>query len=174
MSRSVLVMIHAGSGVAGLIIGLPALAPRLAAELRGRWIRQLYAGCVVALVASMAMLITVDWPHLQAGARTAFTGLAALGAVMVYRVVRADQQARTPTPGWQARYLDHIYFTYIALWIGFLIVPALNLPAPQVAVPIVVIATLAVGHTLIGRYRDRLLAPDAADPPIHPEASDGR
>jgi hypothetical protein len=58
--------------------------------------------------------------------------------------------------GWRERYINHVYFAYISLWEGFVILPALNLPLPQVAAPVVAIGVLLIGHVLITRYKRRV------------------
>jgi hypothetical protein len=105
----------------------------------------------------MALLVAMDWGDLDAGARIAFAGLSGLGAVMGYRIVRARQAALTRPERWQDRYIGHVYFTYISLWEGFVILPALNLPLPQLSVPAVALGVLLIGHTLISRYKSRVL-----------------
>jgi hypothetical protein len=75
---------------------------------------------------------------------------------MGYRIVRARQEALTRGVDWQDRYIGHVYFTYISLWEGFVILPALNLPLPQISVPAVAIGVLLIGHALIGRYKSRV------------------
>jgi hypothetical protein len=102
-------------------------------------------------------LITVDLPDLDAGSRIAFTALTGLGVVMAYRLIRSRREASAQPEGWQERYIDHVYFTYISLWEGFVILPALNLPLPQVSVPVVTIGVLLIGHALIARYKTRVL-----------------
>ncbi len=77
---------------------------------------------------------------------------------MANRLARASREASRREPRWQDRYVSHVYFTYISLWEGFVILPALNLPLPQLSVPAVAIAVLLIGHALIARYRARILA----------------
>jgi hypothetical protein len=117
MLRNVLVVIHATSGVAGLAAGLFSLAPPRPADGRG-WARRLYSLCIAVLLASMVLLVAMDWNDLDAGARLAFGALSGLGAVMGYRIVRARQEALTRGVDWQDRYIGHVYFTYISLWEG--------------------------------------------------------
>lgn len=157
MLRTVLVVIHATSGVGGLAAGLFSLAPPRPGDNR-RLVRQLYSLCIGILLSSMGLLVAMDWSDLDAGGRVAFGGLSGLGAVMAYRTVRAHQEASRRRANWQERYIGHLYFTYISLWEGFVILPALNLPLPQVSVPAVAVAVLLIGHTLIGRYKARVLA----------------
>ena len=156
MLRDILVVIHAGSGLVGLVIGLAVFAPPSVPGSRAE-LRRLYAGCVAVLLGSMVAMIAVDWTGLEVGARAAFLGLTGLGAVIAFRLLRAHHEARTRTRGWQQRYIGHVYFTYVSLWIGFLIVPALNVPFPQIAVPAVVVGVLAVGHVLLERFKQRAI-----------------
>jgi hypothetical protein len=155
--RTVLVVIHASSGVGGLVTGLAALSPPRPADNRGWW-RRLYLLCIVILLGSLVALVAIDWNGLDTGSRVAFGALTALGAVMAYRIARAHRLASTQEANWQERYIGHVYFTYISLWEGFVILPALNLPLPQVSVPVVAIAVLLIGHALIARYKRRILA----------------
>jgi hypothetical protein len=155
--RTLLVWIHASAGVAGLVAGIPSLSPPRPADDRGSW-RRLYLLCIVTLVASLVVLVAIDWDELDSGSRIAFSALTGLGAVMTYRIVRALHAASTREGNWRDRYIDHVYFTYISLWEGFVILPALNLPLPQVTVPAVAVAVLLIGHALIGRYKARILA----------------
>jgi hypothetical protein len=86
-----------------------------------------------------------------------FVGLAGLGVVMVGRLALAWRAARSGRAGWQERYIGHVFFTYVSLWVGFLIVPALNSPAPVVAVVLVVVTVPIVGIVLLSRYKRRSL-----------------
>jgi hypothetical protein len=43
--------------------------------------------------------------------------------------VLARREASSEPAGWKGRYINHLYFSYVALWVGFLIVPAINSPA---------------------------------------------
>lgn len=154
MIRTLLVSLHAGGGVAGLLLGLWLLAP--AAADRRRWLRLGYWLCLTVLVGTLVPLIALDWPDLPTGARVGFLALLGLAGVMVYRLARAEHERRTRAGGWDGRYVDHVYFTYVALWIGFLIVPALNLPLPAVSAPLTGVAVLAVGNVLLAAYKRRL------------------
>lgn len=152
--RTALVILHAAPGVAGLMAGLLAVPPPRPADGRTWW-RRLYALCVAVLLGGLVVLLAYDWADLDPAARLAFTGLAGLGAVMAVRLVLARRAAGTGAAGWQRRYVDHVAFTYISLWVGFLVVPALNTAWPQVAVPVVVVAVVGAGSVLASRYRRR-------------------
>ncbi len=155
MVRSVLVAIHIAAGLGGLAAGLATLAPPAPSDER-RWVRQIYLACILTLFVSLVGMIAVDWAGLDVAARFTFSALAVLAAVMIYRLARARGEASTREAGWKERYINHVAFSYIALWEGFVILPALNLPLPQVSVPVVAIGVLGIGHTLIGRYKARV------------------
>lgn len=155
MLRTLLVVLHASAGVSGLLLGVAAFAPRPG---RPGAVRIAYLTCIGLLMLSMFALIATDWRELAAGARIAFSALAALAVVMAYRLVRAVAEAAAMPDGWQRRYINHVFFGYISLWIGFLVVPALNLPYPQVVIPVVALGTLALGRFLVARYQKRVLA----------------
>jgi hypothetical protein len=152
MLRTVFLVIHVSAGVIGLVLGL--LAFRLRAG-RPDSVRLGYAAALGVLSASLVGMLVIDWPELATGAQLGFAALAALSVVMIYRIVRAFGEAASATPGWQERYVGHVFFTYIALWIGFVAVLALRLPFPQIAVPVVAIGTLLIGQALVRVYHRR-------------------
>ena len=96
MLRTLLVLIHAGAGIGGLIVGLPVLSPGSVTTHRRQWLRRLYAAFVAVLLAAMVALVMLDWPHLAADPRAAFAGLTGLGAVIAYRLVRGHHR-RAPS-----------------------------------------------------------------------------
>lgn len=157
MIRTALVVVHASAGIGGLITGLPALIPPVVGHDR-RWMREAYVACLAILLTSMIALVTIDWNDLDAAGRIAFLALIGLGAIVGYRLARAHREAALRRDGWRERYVDHVYFTYISLWEGFVILPALNLPLPQVSVPLAAGAVLLIGHTSIARFRARVVA----------------
>ena len=154
--RTVLVVLHVAPGVVGLLAGLFALRPPRSGDGQTYW-RRLYAGCVGALPVGLILLIAFDWSSLDGTGRLVFVGLAGLGVVMVGRLALAWRAARSGRAGWQERYIGHVFFTYVSLWVGFLIVPALNSPAPVVAVMLVVVTVPIVGIVLLSRYKRRSL-----------------
>lgn len=155
MVRTVLIVLHAVPGVVGLVAGLLSLRPPQPDDRRRPW-RLIYGGCLAALIAGLLGLVAYDWTDLDPAARVAFSGLAVLAGVMGYRLYRAGREAADRPAGWQARYLGHVYFSYVSLWAGFLVVPALALPMPQLAVPAAVLAVVVTGNVLVRRYRRRL------------------
>lgn len=154
--RTILVVAHAGAGIAGLVAGLASFAPPRNADGRS-WVRWAYLALIAVMFVTLIALVAVDWEGLDTTARIAFTALTGLAAVMMLRIVLAVRVASSREPGWEGRYIGHVYFTYISLWMGFVILPALNFPMPQVTVPVIAVVVLLVGQTLVGRYRRRVL-----------------
>ena len=155
MTRQVLVAVHAGSGVAGLVVGLTVFAPPRTTRTRRPW-RASYNLLLVVLVVSLVALIATDWPDLETGTRIAFSALALLGGVMLTRIYLAQRLAGSREPGWERRYVSHVYFTYVSLWVGFAIIPALRSGNPGLWIPVVVAAVLTAGTLLIHRYERRI------------------
>jgi hypothetical protein len=115
--RTVLVVIHAGAGIAGLVAGFPSFA--LPRDRDGRsWVRWLYLACIAMMLVTLIALVVLDWEGLDTMARVAFTALTGLAAVMMLRIVLAARVVSSHEPGWEGRYIGHVYFTYISLWIG--------------------------------------------------------
>ena len=156
MTRELLVAIHAGSGITGLLVGLTAFQPPK--EKGGRWRiwRIGYGGLLAILTVSLLVLIIRDWGGLETGARLAFSGLAALALVMLTRIYLAHRLVANRMPGWERRYVGHVYFTYISLWVGFAIVPALRSPNPGLWIPVAVVTVLVTGSALVRRYERRI------------------
>jgi hypothetical protein len=155
--RTILVVAHAGAGIAGLVAGLASFAPPRDADGRS-WVRWAYLALLAVMFVTLIALVAVDWEGLDTAARIAFAALTGLAAVMMLRIVLAVRVASSREPGWEGRYIGHVYFTYISLWMGFVILPALNLPMPQVTVPVIAVGVLLIGQTLVGRYKRRVLS----------------
>jgi hypothetical protein len=156
MTRELLVAIHAGSGILGLVVGLSVFTPPESRGGRKRSWRIAYGVLLIILVVSLLALIATDWPGLETGSRLAFSGLAGLGGVMLGRIYLAHRLAGGSGRGWERRYVGHVYFTYVSLWVGFAIVPALRSGNPGLWIPVAVIGVLAAGTLLIHRYERRI------------------
>lgn len=100
-----------------------------------------------------------DWAGLESGARLAFTGLAVLAVVMLIRAYLAHRRVARGGRGWEGRYVNHVYFTYISLWVGLAIVPALRSPDPELWVPIAVAVVLSTGALLVRRFKQNTITP---------------
>lgn len=156
MTREILVAIHASAGIIGLVIGPLVFPPPKTSGGRHRLWRIIYGGLLVILAVSLLALLITDWAGLEIGSRLAFTGLAVLAGAMLVRIYLAYRLAGGNDPEWERSYVSHVYFTYISLWVGFAIIPALRSPTPGLWIPIAVIGVLAVGTLLVHRYERRI------------------
>lgn len=159
MTRETLVAIHAGSGIAGLVVGLAVFTPPQTEDGPRRWWGIAYGALLVVLAVSLVALVLRDWAGLESGARLAFTGLAVLAVVMVIRAFLSHRLVASGGRGWEGRYVNHVYFTYISLWVGLAIVPALRSPNPGLWVPIAVAVVLATGSLLVRRFKQSTITP---------------
>jgi hypothetical protein len=159
MTRDILVAIHAGSGIAGLAVGLAVFAPPQTKGGSRRWWRIAYGGLLAILLLSLVALVWRDWAGLETGSRLVFTGLAILAGVMLIRMYMAHRLVADDGPGWEGRYVSHVYFTYISLWVGFAIVPALRSGNPGLWIPIAIAVVLSTGTLLVQRYKREVIRP---------------
>lgn len=74
---------------------------------------------------------------------------------MLIRAWMAHSLVGSRKPGRQRRYVGHVYFAYVSLWVEFAIVPALSSPAPGLGIPVAVAGVLSVGTVLIQRHERR-------------------
>jgi uncharacterized protein YacL len=152
--RTALVILHAAPGLLALAAGIPALSPRPSTVMR--WLRHVYTACVAVLVAGLVILLIYDWPDLDTAPRVAFAGLTLLAGVIVYRLWRSYVEDARRREGWQTRYVDHVYFTYVSMWIGLFVVPLLGRPLPHITIPVMIVVVLVIGHVLLTAYKRRL------------------
>jgi hypothetical protein len=107
MWRSVLVTLHAASGLRAFVAG--CLALRRPSHL------DTYFWSLVACIALVVAVVAIDWNELAAASRALFTALGALGALMVWRGAQARRIAAASGTQWSARQFDHLGFTLVAL-----------------------------------------------------------
>jgi hypothetical protein len=141
--------------VAGLLIGAFVIRPPLRnARL---WLRRAYAAALIVLFVFLSATVAVDWSRLQTTQQFIYVALIALAAFMVSRVILSFRVAQRQAGGWESRYMNHVYFTYISLWEGLFIVGLIDLGAPGWLVAAVAIGVLVLGAVLFGNYSRRIL-----------------
>lgn len=119
---------------------------------------RVYYVALVALLGFLILAVAVDWVALAVIQRVVYTGLVLLAA---YTLVRAEQARRMLTAGpsnshgWQTRYLDHVGFTTISLFDGFVIVAAIDLAAPAPAVAALAVFGVVAGIMTINTVKRR-------------------
>jgi uncharacterized membrane protein YhaH (DUF805 family) len=154
MLHSVLIALHAGTGVLALLAGTAAL-------LRGG---RLFDGYLISLIAStvfLALAVATEWTVIGAGARVLFTAFVLLGVVMVGRGVLARRlrpAGQRPSPA----YLEHVGFTLIALLDAFVVIAVMNAGAPTWLTVTSGVLLAGAGHVVLRRTKQLL----AGEPPV--------
>lgn len=155
--RTVLVSLHVAGGLFGLLIGAFALRPPLVHRSR-LLLRRAYATSLVVLFVFLTGTIAIDWPALQTTQQIIYIVLIGLAAFMVTRAFLAFRVARQRVSGWETKYMNHIYFTYVSLWEGLVIVGLFDLGAASWIIAGVGVGVLIVGALLFNNYRGRVFA----------------
>ena len=159
--RTVFLSLHVAGGVVGLLIGAFALRPPVVPGSR-LLLRRAYPTALLVLLVFLTGTVALDWANLQAMQQIIYVGLIGLAAFMVARAFLACRVAQRQVSGWETKYMNHIYFTYISLWEGLFIVGLFDLNAPIWLIAAVAVGVLALGAGLFNNYRRRILAPVVA------------
>lgn len=146
-----MIVLHAAAGVAAFAVGCAALHP--ARLRRNRWLPALLVWLLAGLVLFMVGAMAAHWDDLEPAARIAFGALTVLGLYMLARARRARAAARHLSSRNQDRYIDDIGFVLVALLNGFVIVTALDLGAPPVAVAPLGVVAVITGHRMIAHAK---------------------
>lgn len=160
MWHAIFITAHAVTATIALLAGLIAM-PR--ARLVGS-----YLASLVAMQVFLLLAIAAEWAINDVTTRLVFIGLAVLGAVMVWRGLRAVQIRPRRGDSPSARYVYHLGFTLIALVDAFLVVAVLNAGAPGWAVASTAVLVAAIGHVVLQGARRRIVASLPAQ--THPAA----
>lgn len=75
---------------------------------------------------------------------------------MLYRAQRASLLLKTQPNAWEQNYIDHIGFTLISLFEGFIIVGGLNAGIPGWLVALAAILGVLIGRWVIGFAQRRI------------------
>ena len=154
--RSAFLSLHVASGLLGLLLGAYVVRPPPTKAFRLR-LRSVYALAIVVLSGSLNGLVILDWPNLDPATRVVFAIFVGLAIVIVTRALLAYRQAQRQGGDWHLSYMKHIYFTYISLWEGFVIVGLLDLGAPGWLVGAVAVGVLVLGSIWFNGWRRGLM-----------------
>jgi len=150
MWHTVLIAAHAAAGLAAFTAGCLALTRRSYFTV--------YLWSLIFLVAFLAAAVAVDWTRLNTASRAVFAAFTALGGYMIWRAVQARRLQQATSLQQRARRIDHIGFSLVALFDGFviIIILALGLGAPSWLAIVVAAAGIAAGHTTLRRLKRQL------------------
>jgi hypothetical protein len=101
---------------------------------------------VVLLIGAML----VYWNEYSSTEHIVFPILLGLGMFMLYRAQNAGRLLRSQQDDWTLGYIEHIGFTLISLFEGFIIVTVLNAGGPGWLVALLAILGVLVGRWVIG------------------------
>src|SRR5919108_2898726 len=119
MLHTLLISLHAASGLVAFTAGCLAIRRR-------SWF-PVYLWSLASLLVFLVLAVATDWPQLDPVARILFTAFLAFGGVMAWQALEARRRLPQPGAPPSAAYLDHLGFTLVALFDGFVVILALDL-----------------------------------------------
>lgn len=115
----------------------------------------LYWWTLVGMAVLLAGAILVYWTEYSAVERIVFPGLLGLAIYMLYRAWSAKRLMQDQPNHWRHNYLEHIGFTLISLFEGFIVVSGLNSGLPGWLVALIAILGILLGRYSIGLAQRR-------------------
>lgn len=145
MLHTTMIVLHAAAGVTAFATGSGALFPPQA-EQRAKQLFGVYLVSLVLLVVFLVGAMAAHWQQLGTTERVIFSALLLLGLYMVRRAFSAQGLLRQRSQSWRLPYMEHIGFTLISLWDGFVIVLAIDLGAPGWLVAVLAVLGVVAGN----------------------------
>jgi len=152
--HNIFIVMHAASGVISFIAGSLLLIPQ--GQTGKPWVFGVYLASLVGLVIFQAGAMLVDWVEYAAIERVPFSGLLLLSLFMLYRAQKARAMGRPLQNIREHDDIEHIGFTLISLFEGFVIVATINAGGPGWLVGLFAILGIALGRWLIGIAEQRM------------------
>lgn len=161
MLHQVMIVLHAAAATLSFAFGALTVIPRLPERSR----LNLFDYYFIALIAMIVFLAGAILAHLsQLGGvkRAVFAGLFLLGLYMLLRGSQARAALLSQRDHWLAGYIDHVGFTLISLFEGFIIVTAINLAAPAWLTAAVAVLGVVAGSRMLQRLQQQRSGPGRA------------
>ena len=152
--HTAIIILHAAAGVAAFVAGCLALFPP-EAEQRARQLFGVYLVSLVLMIVFLVAALATHWQELTTEEQVIFGGLFLLGLYMGWRALLARGLLERRSGQWQLPYMNHIGFTLIALWDGFVVVLAIDLGAPGWLVVVLAVLGVVVGSRALHRAEAR-------------------
>jgi hypothetical protein len=127
MLHTLLIIVHAASATLAFLLGLVVLRPPAQGVPPAF---RAYVGTLWLMILFLILVVAVDWLGVDLLSRFLYTALAALALYTGWRGWQAWEALRHRKVGWRPGYIDHVGFTLITLFVGFVIVSAIDLAAP--------------------------------------------
>lgn len=152
--HNVLIILHATAATISFFAGcLLIFFPTYTSNQR---IFSLYWWSLIGMVILLMSAILIYWTQYSTIERIIFPGLLGLGLYMLYRARSANRLLGTQQNEWKQGYIEHIGFTLISLFEGFIIVSGLNSGIPGWLVAATAVIGVLVGRWSIGFAQKRV------------------
>jgi hypothetical protein len=146
--HNVLIMFHAAAAAISFFAGcLLIFAPTYISNQR---LFGLYRWSLVGMVVLLIGAMLVYWNEYSGTERIVFPMLLGLGMFMLYRAQNAGRLLKAQQNDRKLGYIEHVGFTLISLFEGFVIVTILNAGGPGWFVALLAILGVFVGRWTIG------------------------
>jgi len=146
--HNVLIMLHAATAAISFFAGcLLLFAPTYISNQR---LFSLYWSSLIGMVVLLIGALIVYWNQYSATERIVFPVLLGLGMFMLYRAQNARSLYKAQQDNWKLGYIEHIGFTLISLFEGFVIVTVLNAGGPGWLVALLAVLGVFIGRFVIG------------------------
>jgi hypothetical protein len=155
--HTAMIVLHAAAGVAAFVAGCLVLRPPDAGP-RAQRLFQAYLVSLGSMVVFLLGAMAAHWRELGTTEQVVYGGLLLLGLFMVWRALAAGSLLRRRGDGWRLPYMEHVGFTLIALWDGFVIVLAIDLGAPGWLVAALAVLGVVAGNRALHRAEARAQA----------------
>lgn len=151
--HGILIALHSAAATMAFLAGCLLISSQ--AYSTNQTVFRVYLWSLIGMAVLLAGAIFVYWGEYNGVERIIFPGLLGLAFFMVFRGWGAGLVLNTRQESWKLGYIEHIGFTLISLFEGFLIVSGLNAGLPGWLVGTVAILGLLVGRWIIARMKRR-------------------
>lgn len=173
MLHILVISLHAASGLVAFAAGCLAI--------RRRRFFPVYLWSLASLLVLLVLAVAADWPQLDPVARILFSVFVAFGGVMAWQALEARRRLPEPNEPPTAAYLDHLGFTLVALFDGFVVILALDLGGTAWMAAVVGGLGAVAGHLALRAVKGRVVPrpgaarnPGVGGPQVPPPPDRGR
>jgi uncharacterized membrane protein YfcA len=146
--HNVLIILHASAATLSFVAGcLLIFLPIYTSNQR---LFSFYWWSLIGMVIILLGAILVYWTKYSITERIIFPGLLILAFYMLYRARSANHLLGAQQNDWKHGYIEHIGFTLISLFEGFIIVSGLNSGISGLLVALAAILGVLIGRWAIG------------------------
>ena len=154
--HGVLILLHAATATIAFFAGVLLLVSQ--AYATNRTLFRIYLGSLIGMASLLAGSILVYWNEYTGVERIVFPALLGLSIFMVFRGWGAGLVLASRQGSWELGYIEHVGFTLISLFEGFIIVSGIDAGFPGWLVALVAVIGLLVGRWSIARMKRRVVS----------------